>query len=140
MIGHVLHELLVVKEIKQRRHLARFLVYNDQRKNTAVRMAIARRPAPRSIGPLQHIHHARKCRITRQREPITQRFKHAVELILKIMRHSGQRITLGDAVLVGHILVTAGEADRLERDRLDLVDILCGKFDDAADTARCSSN
>ena len=49
------------------------------------------------------------------------------------MRHSRQRVSLGDAVLVRNVLVTAGERDRLKRDRLDLVDILGGKFNDAAD-------
>ena len=49
------------------------------------------------------------------------------------MRHSRQRVSLSDAVLVGNVLVASGERNGLERDGLHLVNIFGGKFNDAAD-------
>ncbi len=96
-------------------------------------MAIARRPAPRSISALQHVHHARERRIGRKREPIAQRLNVSVELIFQIVRHARERVAPLLAHLVGDIFVAAGERNRLERDRLNLVDVLRGKLDDLTD-------
>src|SRR5581483_8116146 len=55
---HVLNELLVVKEFVERTVFARIAIHDQQRKDSAVWMAIARRPSPGSVSTLQHIHHA----------------------------------------------------------------------------------
>ncbi len=49
------------------------------------------------------------------------------------MGHAGERIALLDAQLVGNVFVAAGKRNRLERDRLDLVDILRGELNNLAD-------
>ena len=60
---HVLHKLFIVEELEQRAEIASLLIHHRQRENAAVRMAIARRPAPRRVRALQHVHHAGERRI-----------------------------------------------------------------------------
>ena len=64
---HVSHKLFVVEELKQRFEFARLPVHDQQRKDPAVRVTITRRPAPRRIGALQHVHHAGESGIGRER-------------------------------------------------------------------------
>jgi hypothetical protein len=52
----------------------------------------------------------------------------AVELALEIVRHAGERVAPLRAQLIGDIFVASGKRNRLERDRLNLVDVLCGKL------------
>ena len=126
--SHVLHKLLVIKKVEQRCELAGLLVDHNQGKDAAVRVAIARRPAPGRVGALQHVHYARKRRIRGERIPITQRLQATVELILQIMRHAGQRVALFDTHRIGDVFVTAGEGNRLKGDRLNLINVLRGKL------------
>ena len=57
----------------------------------------------------------------------------SAELILQIVSHAGERVALLDAHLVGNVFVAAGKRNRLESNRLNLVDVLRGKLDDLAD-------
>ena len=98
-------------------------------------MTVARRPAPRRIRALQHIHHGSERRIRRKRKPIAQRFEReiAVELIFQIVRHSRQSVALLDAVFVGNIFIASGKRNRLKSNRLNFINIFRRKSDDVAD-------
>ena len=48
------------------------------------------------------------------------------------MGHVREGVALGDAALVGDVLVAAGEADRLEAEEADLLGVVERELDDAA--------
>jgi hypothetical protein len=129
----VLHELLVVEEVEERLELARVAVDDGEREDAAVRVAVTRGPAPGRVRALQHVHHRREGRVGREREPVAQRLHPAPELLLEVCGHAGQRVALPLAHRVRYVLVAAREGDGLEGDGLDLVDVLGGELDDAAD-------
>ena len=88
IVADVFHELFVVEKLKQRLELAGLSIDHHQREDAAVRMAITRRPTPRRICALQHVHHAGECRVRRKRKPVAQRLQLSAQLILQIVRHA----------------------------------------------------
>ena len=72
-------------------------------------MTVTRRPSPRSIGSLKHVHHAGKGRITRKRKPIPHWLNYAVQLIFQVVRHSCQSVSLFNSIFIGNIFVASGK-------------------------------
>ena len=56
----------------------------------------------------------------------------STQLILQVVSHSRECVTLLDAHFIGDIFVAAGKRNRLEGDRLNLIYILSGEINDCA--------
>ncbi len=65
-------------------------------------------------------------------EPVAFRLADAA-LLFDIVRHVRERIALRDAALIADVLVAAREADRLEAEEADLLRVVEGELNDAAD-------
>ena len=86
-------------------------------------MAPALERAPVGVRPLHEVRQVGQRPGCREREPVAQRFGDA-GLALHVLGEMRQRVSAGVAVLVGDLLVAAGERHRLERHEADLVAVL----------------
>src|ERR1017187_4157220 len=94
-------------------------------------MAAAGELAPLGCGPVDQIGPVRECAHEADGEPVTLRLADAA-LGLYVVGHVGEGVTLGDATLVGDVLVAASEADGLEAEEADFSGVVESELDDVA--------
>ena len=112
--------------------LLRLLVDEQHRPDAAVRVAAALERAPLRLEAAEQVLQIRERPRRRQRVPVAHRLADA-GLRLHVVREVRERVALARARLVVDVLVAAGEGDRLERDGVDLVDVLDRELQDVAD-------
>ena len=122
-------------DVQDRRHrdrLLRLFVDQQHRADAAVWMASALERAPIRLHPAEQVLQVRKRPRGRQRIPVAHHLADT-GLVLHVVREMRKRVPLlrpGDFV---DVLVAAGEGDRLESHRVDLVDVLDRESHDVAD-------
>ena len=100
--------------------------------DAAVGMAAAGELAPLGGGPVNQVGPVREGAHEADGEPVALRLADAA-LLLDVVGHVREGVALGDAALVGDVLVAAGKADRLEAEEADLLGVVEGELDDVAD-------
>src|SRR5207245_8564884 len=100
--------------------------------DAAIGVAAAFQRAPLRVEPLELVPQVREGARGRQWIPVPQRLGDA-ELPLDVVSEVRQRVTLALPGLVIDILVPSGEGDRLERNGVDLVDVVDRELDDGTD-------
>ena len=128
----VLGELLGLEELGDRHRFLGFLVDHDRHADAAVRMASAGELTELFLGAVRHVGPVGEAAHERDREPVADRLADA-RLVLHVVRQVRQRVALRVAALVGDFLVAACERDGLEGEEVDLLRVVEGELDDAAD-------
>src|SRR6266481_7761805 len=129
--GHVLHELLGVEETRHRRPFLGLFVDHDSGADSAIGVAAAGERAPLGIGTVNKVGEPSKGGDERDREPIAGRLNLAY-LLADVFREMGKRVALAQTAFRGDVFVAAGERNRLEADKGDLLGVLYREFDDGA--------
>ena len=130
-LGEILGDLVHVEEGRDGCGFLGFLVDHHGHADAAVGMAAAGELAPLGAGSVNHVGPVREGAHEGDREPVALGFADA-HLVLDVVRHVRERVTLGETALVGDVLVAACEADGLEREEADLLGVVEGELDDAA--------
>ena len=129
---HVLGELFGVEERGDRHRFLGFLVDHHGHADAAVGVAAAGQVAPRRLGAVDLIGPVGERAHERDWEPVADGFAHA-GLVLHVVGQVRQGVALRGAALRRDQLVAAGEADRLERQEVDLLGVVEGELDHPAD-------
>ena len=130
-LGQNFRNLAHVQEGRNRRSFLGFLVDHHGHADAAVRVASTAELAPLGGRPVYQIRPIGEGAHKADREPVALRLAEA-HLVLDVMRHVRERVTLCDASLVADVFVAARKADRLEAEEADLPGIVERELDDAA--------
>ena len=95
-------------------------------------MASAGELAPLGGGSVHEVGPVREGAHEADGEPVALGDAEA-DLVLHVVRHVREGVALRDPAVFGDVLVAAGEADRLEAEEADLLWVVEGELDDAAD-------
>ena len=120
-----------LEERRDRHRFLGFLVDHHRHADAAVRVAAARQLTPLAIRPVDDVGPVGEGAHERDREPVAQRLADA-GLRLGVVRQVRQRVALRLAPLGGDLFVAAREADRLERQEVDLLRVVERELDDPA--------
>ena len=131
-LGEILGHLVHVEEGGDGSGFLGFLVDHQRHADAAVGMASAGELAPLGAGPVNEVGPVREGAHEADGEPVALGLAEA-DLVFDVVRHVREGVALGHAALVGDVFVAAGEADRLEAEEADLLGIVEGELDDAAD-------
>ena len=95
-------------------------------------MTAARELAPLRVRSVHHVGPVGEGAHEGDREPVARRLAEG-GLLLHVVRQVRQRVALRPTPLVRDLFVAAGEADRLERQEVDLLRVVERELDDAPD-------
>ena len=131
-LGYVLGQPIGVQKGGDRNGFLGFLVDHQRHADAAVRMTAAGELTPIGVGPVHQVSPIGEGAHEADGEPIAGGLAQT-GLVLDVVGHVAQGVALRHAAFVADILVTAGEGDRLEADKVDLLGVVEGELDDAAD-------
>ncbi len=131
-LGNVLGQTISIQERGDGNGFLGFLVDHQRHADAAVRVASAGELTPIRVRSVHQIAEIGEGAHKADGEPVAGRLAES-RLVLDVVRHVAQRVALRQATLVGDVLVAAGEGNRLEGEEVDLLRIVEGELDDAAD-------